>query len=153
MQSFFFVLGTQITTSYLVDKIGRKKTKAVMFTMGGTASLVLSFTSLPFGVLTIAAIVARGSVLGAFNDLYVYTPEVYPTTSRAFGLGLCSAVARIAGIIVSYISFSNESASSAASAVLIYALGAYMGAVLSMCLPYETKGRKLEDNAEENPED
>merc|ERR1711981_1137867 len=124
----------------------------VMFTIGGFSTLVLSMNSLPFVVLSIAAVVARGSVLGAFNDLYVYTPEVYPTTSRAFGLGLCSSVARVAGIIVSYISFSSESASSAASAVFIYALGAYMGAVLSMCLPYETKGRKLEDNAEENPE-
>ena len=50
----------------------------------------------------------------SFLFRYVYTPEVYPTTSRAFGLGLCSAVARIAGIIVSYISFSNENASEAA---------------------------------------
>lgn len=139
-----------VATSYLVDRIGRKKTKAVMFSAGGAATLVLSFNSLPFGVLTLAAIVGRGSVLGAFNDLYVYTPEVYPTTSRAFGLGLCSAVARIAGIIVSYISFANESASEAASAVLVYSIAAFAGAVLSMMLPYETKGRKLEDNDTDN---
>ncbi|QDZ18778.1 MFS general substrate transporter [Chloropicon primus] len=135
-----------VATSYLVDRIGRKRTKAVMFSIGGIATFVLSVSSLPFGVLTLAAIVGRGSVLGAFNDLYVYTPEVYPTSSRAFGLGLCSAVARIAGIIVSYISFANESASEAASAVLVYSLCSFAGAVISMCLPIETKGRRLDGN-------
>ena len=62
-----------VTTSYLVDRIGRKKTKAVMFTVGGIATFFLSMSSLPFGLLTLAAVVARGSVLGAFNDLYVIT--------------------------------------------------------------------------------
>ena len=137
-----------VTTSYLVDKVGRKKTKMVMFTIGGISTLVLSMNSLPFGVLSIAAVVARGSVLGAFNDLYVYTPEVYPTTSRAFGLGLCSSVARVAGIIVSYISFSSESASEAAGAVFVYSMAAFLGAVLSFCLPYETKGVALNDDSE-----
>jgi MFS family permease len=135
-----------VTTSYLVDKIGRKKTKMVMFTIGGFSTLVLSMNSLPFVVLSIAAVVARGSVLGAFNDLYVYTPEVYPTTSRAFGLGLCSSVARIAGIIVSYISFSSESASEASEAVFVYSMAAFVGAILSFCLPYETKGAALNDD-------
>ena len=141
-----------VTTSYLVDRLGRKKTKAVMFAIGGVSTLVLSVSTLSFGVLTIAAIVARGSVLGAFNDLYVYTPEVYPTTSRSFGLGLCSAVARTAGIVVSYISFANESASEAASAVLVYSIASFAGAVLSLLLPYETKGRKMEDSGQGDQE-
>ena len=43
-----------------------------------------------------------------------------------------------------------ESASEAASAVLVYSIAAFAGAVLSMMLPYETKGRKLEDNDTDN---
>ena len=60
-------------------------------------------------------------------------------------MGLCSAVARVAGIIVSYISFSNESASEAAGAVRVYAMAAFAGGVLALLLPIETKGKKLED--------
>jgi len=141
-----------IVTSQMVDRLGRKKTKGILYLLCGIFTMLLSFSSLPYSLLVISAIIARGSMAGAFDDLYVYTPEVYPTQVRAFGLGVCSAVARVAGIVVSYLSFRNTNGSQAAGAVFIYALCAFTAALLSTFLPYETMGAALQDE-EDGDED
>ena len=35
---------------------------------------------------------ARAFISGTFQAAYVYTPEVYPTSTRAVGLGACRSV-------------------------------------------------------------
>ena len=134
-----------LVTSHLVDSVGRRRTKVIMYSAAAIATFVLGLRGLPFPILVLAAVTARGSALGAFNDLYVYTPEVYPTKIRNFGLGVCSAVARVAGILVSFVSFRNESAKEAAGAVMVYAGASLVGAALSALLPFETKGAKMQD--------
>ena len=62
------------------------------------------FFSLPYRIwLTVFLFVCRALIAGAFQALYVYTPEVYPTRVRALGLGISSTVGRIGGIISPYI--------------------------------------------------
>ncbi|KAJ8313044.1 hypothetical protein KUTeg_010417 [Tegillarca granosa] len=54
-------------------------------------------------VLTFFLFVARAFISGAFQAAYVYTPEVYPTSMRAIGLGSCSGMARIGAIITPFV--------------------------------------------------
>ncbi len=53
-------------------------------------------------LLTIFLFIIRAFATGVFQAIFVYTPEVYPTTVRAFALGTCSAAARIGAIITPY---------------------------------------------------
>lgn len=46
---------------------------------------------------------ARGIIAGVFQAAYVYTPEVYPTSLRAVGVGSCSAMARLGAMVTPYV--------------------------------------------------
>ena len=54
-------------------------------------------------LLTVILFIARSCVTGAFQALYVYTPEVYSTEIRAIGLGASCSAARIGAIITPFI--------------------------------------------------
>ena len=54
-------------------------------------------------VLTVFLFMIRAFASGVFQAIYVYTPEVYPTSVRAFALGSCSAFARVGAIATPYI--------------------------------------------------
>ena len=53
-------------------------------------------------LLTIFLFVIRAFATGVSQVVYVYTPEIYPTTVRAFALGTCSAAAHIGAIVTPY---------------------------------------------------
>ena len=53
--------------------------------------------------LTIILFVCRGLIAGSFQGIYVYTPEVYPTTVRGMGLGIASSCGRVGGMIIPFI--------------------------------------------------
>lgn len=40
---------------------------------------------------------ARAGIVGSFTIIYTYTPEVYPTAIRSFGLGFANAWSRFGG--------------------------------------------------------
>uniref|UniRef100_A0A915M750 Major facilitator superfamily (MFS) profile domain-containing protein n=1 Tax=Meloidogyne javanica TaxID=6303 RepID=A0A915M750_MELJA len=65
----------------------------------------LNERSLPPGRywLTTFIFISRAFISGAFQCVYVYTPEVYPTTLRALGLGASSSMARLGAIVTPFI--------------------------------------------------
>lgn len=54
-------------------------------------------------LLTVMLFFARGIIAGVFQAAYVYTPEVYPTSLRAVGVGSCSAMARLGAMVTPYV--------------------------------------------------
>lgn len=58
--------------------------------------------------LTIMLFLARGIIAGVFQAAYVYTPEVYPTSLRAVGVGSCSAMARLGAMVTPYVAQVNN---------------------------------------------
>jgi hypothetical protein len=74
----------------------------------------------------------------------VYTPEYYPTVIRAVGLGTCSTMARTGAIITPFVAQVMLKVSPNA-AISIYGAVAFLGAIVSLVLPIETKGRVLKE--------
>ena len=138
-----------LASTFMVEPLGRKNTQTVLLLVCVVGSFVLCFESLPYGLLVAAAVVARGSVNGAFAATYVYTPEVYPTVVRALALGTCSGIGRIAGIITSFVAASAENQGNA-FALSLFTVFALVAACACHLLPVETKGRALDDHVREH---
>ena len=60
------------------------------------ATVLLSHSSLFF---TFVAVLGRSSISASFAVIYMYTAEVYPTFLRSTGVGICSTISRIGGIL------------------------------------------------------
>ena len=133
-----------LVAAFLVDPLGRKGSQTALLLTCMLGSVGLCFTRLPFGLLTVFAVIARGAINGAFAITYVYTPEVYPTVVRALALGTCSGVGRIAGMITSFVSTDLDRLPAAAP-LAMFAAFALASAVACHCLPIETKGREMAD--------
>ncbi|NXQ11970.1 S22AD protein, partial [Peucedramus taeniatus] len=50
-------------------------------------------------VITVLAIIGKFTATASFSTSYVYAAEVFPTILRQTGVGLCSTMARVAGIL------------------------------------------------------
>ncbi|CAI5446212.1 unnamed protein product [Caenorhabditis angaria] len=133
-----------IITVLIIEWLGRKKTMALEYAIFAIFTFMLYFCLDRFTV-TLLIFVARAFISGAFQCAYVYTPEVYPTTLRAVGLGTCSAMARIGAIITPFIA-QVASERSLSLPIGIYGVMAVFGLIASLSLPIETKGRQMMDS-------
>uniref|UniRef100_A0A0M3I2Z0 MFS domain-containing protein n=1 Tax=Ascaris lumbricoides TaxID=6252 RepID=A0A0M3I2Z0_ASCLU len=88
--------------------------------------------------------IARAFISGAFQCAYVYTPEIYPTTLRAVGLGASSAMARFGAIATPFIA-QVAADTSLYIPIIVYGVAGLLGLIASLMLPIETKGRQMTD--------
>ncbi|XP_005091630.1 organic cation transporter protein [Aplysia californica] len=92
------------------------------------------------------SLLGKFSITGAFNALYLLTPELFPTNLRSIGLGWSSALSRFGGMVAPYSRFLAEKA--------VYGPGTIFGcmclisALLIRLLP-ETRGRPLPNSIQE----
>jgi MFS family permease len=132
-----------ILTAVIIEWFGRKKTMAIEFSVYALFMFLLYFC-LRRNFVTAFIFVARAFISGAFQCVYVYTPEVYPTTLRAIGLGASSSMARLGAIITPFIA-QVASGHSLYIPITIYGIAALMGLTASLSLPIETKGRQMRE--------
>ncbi|MCL4130641.1 UNVERIFIED_CONTAM: hypothetical protein GTU68_054199, partial [Idotea baltica] len=129
-------------TIFVIERLGRKKTIALEFIIF-IGSIVFLFICTSSRVwLTIIIFVARGIISGVFQAAYVYTPEVYPTSLRAVGVGTCSGVARFGAMMTPFVA-QVLIRTSVHLATATYGTVAIMAAAAAIMLPIETKGRNM----------
>src|SRR5690606_30692273 len=84
--------------AYGVEKWGRKPTLIGFCLLSSLGCLL--FVLAPSAVLiAVALLLMSFALLGTWGALYAYTPELYPTTSRATGMGAAGAMARLGGLL------------------------------------------------------
>ncbi|XP_041376410.1 organic cation transporter protein-like [Gigantopelta aegis] len=137
---------------FIVDRIGRKKSCVVFHGVTGVALITATIIKTTAEGLTadifttILSLIGKAGISGSFGLLFMYTSELFPTNLRNVGLGMCSAFARIGGMLAPF-----------ASLLAGYAFWA-PGTIFGMCclavtvlvtfLP-ETTGRELPQTIEE----
>lgn len=129
-----------IITASIIEWFGRKRTMGIEFGVYSLFIFLLMFC-LERRWVTSFIFIARAFISGAFQCVYVYTPEVYPTTLRAIGLGASSSMARLGAIATPFIA-QVAAGHSLYIPIVVYGLTSLLGLVAALSLPIETKDRK-----------
>ncbi|MBS0417068.1 MAG: MFS transporter [Proteobacteria bacterium] len=147
----FSLLGGAALGLLIVDRVSRRTFLIGSFWLVGCATLALTLWSpMPLAVMMTLFAVFAGVLSAASNLVYVYLPELFPTTLRASGIGLASAVSRIGSAVSTFLlplvvaTYGVQVALEACAAVLV------IGAILCQMWAPETRDLRLE-NLDQTP--
>ena len=91
-----------ILVTIAMNKYGRRWPLTGSMVAAGVCCLVSAFSGHGM-VHTIVGVAGKGCIAASFALVYFYTAEIYPTSLRSAGLGLCSTMARIGGFLAPYV--------------------------------------------------
>jgi len=81
-----------------LETIGRRRTLISFLVASAVGCLIFITAGQPL-LIGAALLGMNFALLGTWGALYAYTPELYPTTLRATGMGLAGAMARFGGLL------------------------------------------------------
>ncbi|SCX28453.1 MFS transporter [Agrobacterium rosae] len=84
--------------AYGVEKWGRKPTLIGFLLLSALGTLAYGLGQ-TVEIAVAATLLLSFSLLGTWGAIYAFTPELYPTTLRASGMGMAGAVARFGGLL------------------------------------------------------
>ncbi|MGV1869329.1 MFS transporter [Agrobacterium rosae] len=84
--------------AYGVEKWGRKPTLIGFLLLSALGTLTYGLGQ-TVEIAVAATLLLSFSLLGTWGAIYAFTPELYPTTLRASGMGMAGAVARFGGLL------------------------------------------------------
>ncbi|XP_059641971.1 organic cation/carnitine transporter 7 [Cornus florida] len=127
-----------------VDKLGRKFSMSAMFFLCCIFLLPLVFHQ-PQGLTTVLLFGARICITATFTVVYIYAPEIYPTSVRTTGVGVASSVGRIGGMICPLVAVGLVHGCHQAAAIVLFEIVVFVSGICVLLFPLETKGRDLTD--------
>jgi putative MFS transporter len=140
------LLGGAVLGLAIVDRVSRRTFLIGSFWVVGGATLALTLWSpMPVWAMMLLFAIFAGVLSAASNLVYVYLPELFPTTLRASGIGLASAVSRIGSAVSTFLlplvvaNYGVQAALEACAAVLV------VGAILCQMWAPETRNLRLEN--------
>ena len=136
-----------IFSAWLLEKWGRKPTCLLMLI--GSAAAAYAYgqaaaSHAPLSQLISAGLCMQFFMFGMWSVLYAYTPELYPTRSRATGAGFASSVGRVGSLIGPYVLGIILPVAGQAGVFTLGAACFVAAALVVMLFGIETKGQSLE---------
>uniref|UniRef100_A0A915IXV2 Major facilitator superfamily (MFS) profile domain-containing protein n=1 Tax=Romanomermis culicivorax TaxID=13658 RepID=A0A915IXV2_ROMCU len=87
-----------------LNLLGRKFHCFAGFIFAGSCIFLSTIVHNDFQIIKMLCIsLGRMAIATVYGVLYVWTPELYPTSIRMTAVGLCSMMARIGGVMASYV--------------------------------------------------
>ena len=128
-----------------IDHVGRRPYFAVSFAAAAIALGLLAMQPSPTADQVLTYVAAAYFFISTVNiGAYLYTPELYPTRTRALGVGTATAWLRLASMIgPTAVGFMIGGGLQ--SVFWMFATAALVAAVITGAFAIETKGRVLEE--------
>jgi MFS transporter, putative metabolite:H+ symporter len=138
------------SAAWLVEKWGRRRTLGAYLIASGVFAWLFALAATPAAVMG-AAVLLSFFALGAWGALYAYTPEAYPTSIRATGIGTASAMTRVAGAIAPSIGAMVATGTTGVGGALalplaVFAVAYAVAGLGAFCLPKESRSESLADS-------
>lgn len=140
------LLGGAVIGLLVADRLNRRMFLIGSFWVVACATVALTLWSpMPVAAMMFLFAIFAGVLSAASNLVYVYLPELFPTTLRASGIGLASAVSRIGSAISTFllpfvvVTYGVHVALVACAAVLA------IGAIICQVWAPETRNLRLEN--------
>ncbi|KAH8401398.1 hypothetical protein KR009_005269 [Drosophila setifemur] len=127
-----------LLTIKVIKLFGKKKTIVLQYLVLVSCILVLMTLTSRFST-SVTLFIARGTISGIFQAIYVYTPEIYPAALRSIGVSGCSVLARLGAMLTPFVAQVLMDTSKA-QALSTYALVGLMASVACAFLPRENLG-------------
>lgn len=124
-----------------VEAWGRQRTLRIFLVLSALGCL-LFVTATTGAVVAGALMLMSFALLGTWGALYALTPEIYPTTLRATGMGMAGALARLGGLAAPSLMAALATRDFNAMIGLFAAL-LVLAAVLSFGIGRETRGASI----------
>lgn len=143
-----------LSTIYLCEKIGRKKTTAGTMVLGSIACVTVAFipsTGTARIIRVLLGILGKCFITISFSAIYTWSLEIYPTDIRAQGMGFLQIASRIGAASSPWIAKGLKSLHTAAP-FLVMSIVTFVSAILLLLLP-ETKGVPAKDSSFEEEDE
>lgn len=124
-----------------VEAVGRKPT-LIGFLFLSAAGCALFLVAGDGALLGAAILLMSFALLGTWGALYAFTPELYPTVSRATGMGAAGAMARLGGLLAPSL-MGLVFVQSFSLAIALFAALLLLGAVAAWFVDAETRQQAL----------
>ncbi|KAK3206630.1 hypothetical protein Dsin_020676 [Dipteronia sinensis] len=134
-----------LISAAIVDKLGRKLSMSSMFFCCCVFLLPLLFHQ-PQGLTTTLLFGARICITGTFTIVYIYAPEIYPTSVRTTGVGVASSMGRIGGMVCPLVAVALVQGCHQTTAIILFVVIIFLSGISVVLFPFETKGRDLSDS-------
>lgn len=134
-----------IISAATVDRLGRKLSMSGMFFLCCIFLLPLVVHQ-PEGLTTALLFGARTCITATFTIVYIYAPEIYPTSVRTTGVGVASAMGRIGGMVCPLVAVALVHGCHQTASILLFEVVILLSGICVLLFPFETKGRELSDS-------
>ncbi|KAK3153809.1 hypothetical protein QOZ80_2BG0181460 [Eleusine coracana subsp. coracana] len=142
--SSFAEIPGALLSAMVVDRFGRRLSMASMLFSSCVFLFPLVFSRTEL-LTRISLFGARLCISASFTIIYIYAPEIYPTTVRSTGIGIASSVGRIGGILCPLVAVAMVHSCHQTTAILLFELVVFLSGLAVSFFPFETKGCKLND--------
>jgi putative MFS transporter len=128
--------------AYGVEAWGRRPTLIAFLLLSALGCGLFVFAADPY-LVGGAILLMSFALLGTWGALYAFTPELYPTASRATGMGAAGAMARLGGLLAPS-ALAYVVTHSLAMAIGLFAVLLVVAAIAAMLINTETRQAALQ---------
>nr|XP_009668675.1 PREDICTED: solute carrier family 22 member 15-like isoform X1 [Struthio camelus australis]XP_009668676.1 PREDICTED: solute carrier family 22 member 15-like isoform X1 [Struthio camelus australis]XP_009668677.1 PREDICTED: solute carrier family 22 member 15-like isoform X1 [Struthio camelus australis] len=128
---------------------GRRRTMTSFLVFAGFACMFSMFLPTNAGLFfspTLLALCGKMMVSAAFNIVYIYTSELYPTVLRNAGLGVCSMSCRFGGVLAPFVPSMKSLGPSVP--FMVFGISGLSAGFLTLLLP-ETLNKPVAESVED----